>query len=199
MSNLENNEKSPDKRKILDHQLDIANQKLLFKMLNYLISSRHSQSVEISNCNSASEAIDKIKLRISYLENRVNMLKQQYDTFLQIKDQNLNFLIENQKQILQKIKSYTLEKEDLEMQIQKYDFDYKTVTSSIDRIDEIMQTSRADNESLKQANESTLKNLNLIQNQNEFDLLSSNMIEQDTEQINNFDMFIHFVEGVIEK
>lgn len=199
MSNLENNEKSPDKKKILDHQLDIANQKLLFKMLNYLISSRHSQSVEISNCNSASEAIDKIKLRISYLENRVNMLKQQYDTFLQIKDQNLNFLIENQKQILQKIKSYTLEKEDLEMQIQKYDFDYKTVTSSIDRIDEIMQTSRADNESLKQANESTLKNLNLIQNQNEFDLLSSNMIEQDTEQINNFDMFIHFVEGVIEK
>ncbi|KAK8888719.1 hypothetical protein M9Y10_033453 [Tritrichomonas musculus] len=199
MSNFENNEKSPDKRKILDHQLDIANQKLLFKMLNYLISSRHSQSVEISNCNSASEAIDKIKLRISYLENRVNMLKQQYDTFLQIKDQNLNFLIENQKQILQKIKSYTLEKEDLEMQIQKYDFDYKTVTSSIDRIDEIMQTSRADNESLKQANESTLKNLNLIQNQNEFDLLSSNMIEQDTEQINNFDMFIHFVEGVIEK
>lgn len=199
MSNLESNEKSPDKRKILDHQLDIANQKLLFKMLNYLISSRHSQSVEISNCNSASEAIDKIKLRISYLENRVNMLKQQYDTFLQIKDQNLNFLIENQKQILQKIKSYTLEKEDLEMQIQKYDFDYKTVTSSIDRIDEIMQTSRADNESLKQANESTLKNLNLIQNQNEFDLLSSNMIEQDTEQINNFDMFIHFVEGVIEK
>lgn len=193
-------EVTQQKRNELDHQLDIANQKLLFKMLDYLINFRHSQTVEISNCNSAHEAIDKINLRINYLESRINILKQQYDAFSSINNPSLNdYLVKSQEEILKKINIFTSEKEDLIIRIPKIESDSNFINSNIDKYDEKIKSSKNDNNNLKQINDSTLQKLNLIQQENEVDLISSQFVEQDAEQVTNFDMFMHFVESIIEK
>lgn len=197
--NLEK-EISKNKRNELDHQLDIANQKLLFKMLDYIINFRRSQSVEISNCNSAPEAIDKINIRINYLESRINILKQQYDAYAQLNNQNLKeHLVKNQEQILQRINNFTSEKEDLTIKIPQIKSESSYYNSNIEKVDEKIKLSKNDNDHLKQMNESALQKLNLIQQENEVDQISSKMLEQDSDQVSNFDMFVHFVESIIEK
>ena len=156
-------EVTQQKRNELDHQLDIANQKLLFKMLDYLINFRHSQTVEISNCNSAHEAIDKINLRINYLESRINILKQQYDAFSSINNPSLNdYLVKSQEEILKKINIFTSEKEDLIIRIPKIESDSNFINSNIDKYDEKIKSSKNDNNNLKQINDSTLQKLKLI-------------------------------------
>ena len=183
-------------KKKLDHQLDLANQTILFKMLNHLISQRQTQSFDISACKNFKDLLDKMRLRLNFLNSHINYLNTQLNELEKFKQSVLpDLLSKNRKALLKEIKAYTSEKEDLEMRIPKLEIQHKYVETNCDRLTRYISFTNPICQKMKENNDGMKKEVELVQHQRETDNLTPASLAQDSQQISNFEVFLNFVQG----
>ncbi|OHT01100.1 hypothetical protein TRFO_01677 [Tritrichomonas foetus] len=186
---------------VLDHQLDLPNQTLLFNMINHILGNSILQAIDFKNCKTPEEIIEKLKVRNLYLENRISFLIQQSDNSDQSNSNIFRIpeIIRNQRNRLQKeINACIAEKNEILLKIPKLEAQLESLKSKSKSAEERIEAAKDVNIKLKKKNEELVKEMTVLMAQDSIRIFSLNDLQKETDKITSFTNFLEFIQNFKE-